>query len=123
MDLTGARPNSPVLVFFGVMAISLAGLLLLPPILQDQNYHQFADQRTILGIPNFWNVVSNLPFLAGRSRRVAALSIQSGNHCLLPRRFSDRHRFVLLSLGSERRHPLLGPAADDAELRGGLARR
>jgi Ceramidase len=63
MDLTGARPNFPVLVFFGLMAISLAGLLLLPPIPQDQSYHQFADQRTILGIPNFWNVVSNLPFL------------------------------------------------------------
>src|SRR5262249_53575516 len=40
------------------------GLLLLPPITQDQSYHQFADQRTIIGIPNFWNVVSNLPFLA-----------------------------------------------------------
>jgi hypothetical protein len=39
-------------------------LLLLPPIPQDQSYHQFADQRTIFGIPNFWNVVSNLPFLA-----------------------------------------------------------
>src|SRR5215469_12449743 len=64
MEHAGARPNFPVLVFFGLMAISLAGLLLLPPILQDQSYHQFADQRTILGIPNFWNVVSNLPFLA-----------------------------------------------------------
>jgi len=29
---------------------------------QDQLYHAFADQRTILGIPHFWNVVSNLPF-------------------------------------------------------------
>jgi len=46
------------------MSASLAGLLLLPPIPQDQSYHQFADQRAILGIPNFWNVVSNLPFLA-----------------------------------------------------------
>lgn len=26
-------------------------------------YHQLADARTVLGIPNFWNVVSNLPFL------------------------------------------------------------
>ena len=32
-------------------------------IAQDQNYHQFADERTLFGIPNFWNVVSNLPFL------------------------------------------------------------
>ena len=61
---TASSPSLPVLVFFGLMAASLGGLLLLPPITQDQSYHQFADQRTILGIPNFWNVVSNLPFLA-----------------------------------------------------------
>jgi len=34
----------------------------LPPIPQSASYHQFADNRTWLGIPNFWNVVSNLPF-------------------------------------------------------------
>jgi hypothetical protein len=33
-----------------------------PPIEQDQSYHAFADSRVILGIPNFWNVVSNIPF-------------------------------------------------------------
>src|SRR5271163_2818247 len=54
----------PVVVLLGLMSASLGGLLLLPPIPQDQSYHQFADQRTIFGIPNFWNVVSNLPFLA-----------------------------------------------------------
>jgi hypothetical protein len=53
-----------VLTFLAVVAISLVGLLFLPPITQDQNYHGFADQRTILGIPHFWNVVSNLPFIA-----------------------------------------------------------
>jgi len=51
-------------VLLGLMAVSLAGLLLLPPIPQDQSYHQFADQRALLGIPSFWNVVSNLPFIA-----------------------------------------------------------
>jgi hypothetical protein len=30
---------------------------------QDLAYHQFADGRTFFGIPNFWNVISNLPFL------------------------------------------------------------
>ena len=64
MDRDSIKPNLPVLVFFGLMVTSLGGLLLVPPILQDQSYHQFADQRTILGVPNFWNVVSNLPFLA-----------------------------------------------------------
>jgi hypothetical protein len=39
-------------------------LVLVPPIHQDPAYHNFADQRTIFGVPNFWNVVSNLPFLA-----------------------------------------------------------
>ena len=43
---------------------SLSALLLVPAIPQDQSYHQFADQRTFLGIPNFWNVISNLPFVA-----------------------------------------------------------
>src|SRR5262249_2106067 len=65
MEHTGARPNFSLFVFSGLAAASLAALLLLPPIQQDQSYHQFADQRTIFGIPNFWNVVSNLPFLAG----------------------------------------------------------
>lgn len=34
------------------------------PLAQDPAYHLFADQRTLLGVPHFWNVISNLPFLA-----------------------------------------------------------
>jgi len=34
------------------------------PIAQDQVYHAFADGRTLFGIPNFWNVVTNLPMMA-----------------------------------------------------------
>jgi hypothetical protein len=45
------------------MIVSLVALLPLPPLLQDQAYHQFADRRELFGIPNFWNVVSNLPFV------------------------------------------------------------
>ncbi len=37
-------------------------MLCIAPIPQDAAYHQFADVRTFLGIPNFWNVVSNLGF-------------------------------------------------------------
>lgn len=59
-----AKGNGPLVVFLGLMAASLAALPLLPPIPQDQSYHQFADTRTVLGIPNVWNVVSNLPFIA-----------------------------------------------------------
>jgi hypothetical protein len=38
--------------------------LLLPPIRQSQAYHDFADSRPCLGVPNAQNVISNLPFLA-----------------------------------------------------------
>jgi hypothetical protein len=54
MMLSSAKPIYPLLALLGLMGVSLAGLLLLPPIPQDQTYHQFADQRTLLGIPNFW---------------------------------------------------------------------
>ena len=56
--------TGPVLAISLLAVASLFGLLLLPPIAQDQGYHQFADQRTLLGVPNFWNVISNLPFIA-----------------------------------------------------------
>jgi len=41
------------------MVMPLAALLLLPSIPQDQSHHDFAGQRTLLGIPNFWDVVSS----------------------------------------------------------------
>ncbi len=49
-----------------VAAIALvvaAVFLFVAPIPQDPAYHAFADGRTLLGVANFWNVVSNLPFL------------------------------------------------------------
>jgi hypothetical protein len=63
MRLSGTI-TAPV-VGMGILTVgSLSALLLLPTIAQDQSYHQFADQCTLLGIPNFWNVVSNIPFIA-----------------------------------------------------------
>src|SRR4051812_42365936 len=57
------RGNRPLLILLAAMAATMLALLLLPPVPQDQAYHRFADQRTLFGIPNFWNVVSNLPFI------------------------------------------------------------
>jgi hypothetical protein len=45
-----------------VIAVVALVFLLLPRIPQPQAYHHFADQRSFLGIPNFGDVVSNLPF-------------------------------------------------------------
>lgn len=58
-----ASRNLPLLVLAGLMIISLAGLLFVPAIPQDQAYHRFADQTALLGVPNFWNVMSNAPFV------------------------------------------------------------
>jgi len=57
--------QKPVLKFILVTISISAGIAVyfLPAIHQDQSYHQFADQRTLLGIPNYWNVISNLLFL------------------------------------------------------------
>ncbi|MDE2366014.1 MAG: ceramidase domain-containing protein [Betaproteobacteria bacterium] len=48
---------------------------IVPPIPQPQEYHQFADERSYLGIPNFFNVVSNLAFLfVGMAGLISLLS-------------------------------------------------
>jgi len=44
-------------------AAMIAVVLQQPPIPQPLAYHAFADQRTLLGIPHAWNVLTNLPFL------------------------------------------------------------
>lgn len=46
-----------------ITLFSAIELLFLPPIAQDINYHSFSDSRSLFSILNFWNVVSNLPFL------------------------------------------------------------
>lgn len=52
------------LAFCGFALAALAALAaILPPLAQPQSYHRFADGRSFLGLPNFLNVVSNLPFL------------------------------------------------------------
>lgn len=51
-----------LLVFAALAAVAVA--LSLDPIPQDPAYHRFADGRALFGIPNFWNVATNLPFLA-----------------------------------------------------------
>jgi len=45
-----------------ILAI-IAGALLFPRIPQDPAYHNFADHRGLLGVPNFFDVTSNLFFL------------------------------------------------------------
>src|SRR5215468_1485806 len=50
-------------ILLGLAVLGLAGLVWFPSIAQPQWYHDFADQRSVLGIANFWNVISNFPFV------------------------------------------------------------
>ncbi|HJZ65516.1 MAG TPA: hypothetical protein VKD70_14425 [Candidatus Acidoferrum sp.] len=54
------RTGLSVLIVAAVLLF--AALVFIPRIPQPLAYHHFADQRAWLGIPNFGNVISNLPF-------------------------------------------------------------
>ena len=51
-----------VTVLFAVVVLLFVSFLFIPRIPQPPGYHNFADHRAWLGIPNFANVASNLPF-------------------------------------------------------------
>jgi len=50
-------------ILAGVAAAAIAAVWLIPAMPQPAAYHAFADQRTLLGIPNALDVLSNVPLL------------------------------------------------------------
>ncbi len=57
------RFRTRIVLLIAVAAGLVIATALSPRIAQDPAYHQFADQRTIVGIPHFFDVISNVPFL------------------------------------------------------------
>ena len=55
--------NPRILLLLLSLVITVLVIMLFPAVSQDPGYHNFSDYRNILGIPNFWNVVTNIPFL------------------------------------------------------------
>ena len=51
------------IVLVAIVAVIAAMLVWVKPIAQDLNYHLFADDLYQWGVSNFWNVMSNLPFV------------------------------------------------------------
>jgi hypothetical protein len=72
------KPFYKTLILVLITVAGVAAMFLIDPIAQDPAYHRFTDTREYFGIPNFWNVVSNLPFLVAgtlgllQSRRLAS---------------------------------------------------
>jgi hypothetical protein len=89
-----------VKLLLAVTALTAMAGLLLPRIPQPQSYHLFADQRSFLGVPNFANVVSNIPFaVVGLWGLVVLLRPKGGQN---PTSFLDsreRLPYVIVSVG------------------------
>lgn len=52
-----------ILVLGGIFLLFVIVLYQKGSVAQALSYHDFADQRKFFSIPNFWNVISNLPML------------------------------------------------------------
>jgi hypothetical protein len=83
--------------FFALVVIVI--LLSYGPVSQDQSYHDFSDNRSFLGIPNFLDVITNLPFvLVGLWGLPAAARLTEKRlRLILIVLFTD---FLLLTIGS-----------------------
>lgn len=57
------KPSTRWLIIAGVCLAAAAVVAMLKPIPQPQSYHDFADQRTLFGIPRAMDVLSNIAFL------------------------------------------------------------
>ena len=83
-----------VSILFVITLLAVLGIAAVPAIAQEQGYHHFADQRTVLSIPNFWNVVSNVPFLIVGAMGINGV-IRKDRFTLLPEIFPAYLAFFL----------------------------
>jgi len=104
---TGKKEKFGLWLILVLAVLVVAGLIIAGPIPQDTSYHNFADVRTIWGIPNFWNVMSNIPFLLVGAlglyqlNRPVKLTIDHSNRFIYAVYFAG---IVLLALGSSYYH-------------------
>lgn len=89
-----------LILLLGVTVAVIVVDLLLPRIPQPQAYHNFADQRSFLGIPHFADVVSNTPFavfgLWGLVFLFRSGSEPNANHFIDPR---ERWPYLVVFVG------------------------
>lgn len=91
-----------LLVLTGVFILTVIILLFINPIPQDLSYHNFSDKRTFFGIPHFFDVISNIPFLlvgiAGLRQAGKAYLLKPINYFLIS--FTLFSGVLLTALGS-----------------------
>jgi hypothetical protein len=87
------RGRAYALMALGVVLLVLA--FVLPPFAQPQGYHDFADDRAWLGIPNYGNVASNMMFLVVGLVGLAAMR----SPAMLAMERAPRHAYALMFIG------------------------
>jgi len=65
-------------ILTGVVLLTGIAFVFVPPIDLKPEYHNFADRRTFFGVPNFWDVASNLPFAVCGILGIVFLSSERG---------------------------------------------
>ena len=91
--------NASLLLLLALTVLVALAAALLPPIPQPQSYHLFADQRSLLGIPHFADVISNFPFAVVGT---CGLFFLFRRHARVPPRFIDpreRWPYLLVFVG------------------------
>ncbi len=110
-------------ILLGAALIVVVAVFLFPAIPQNEAYHNFADKRALLSIPNFLNVASNAFFLLVGASGIAFVFrspskdkvylIDSRERwpyfAFLPWRCDNGVRLVLVSPESQRHDYCLGP--------------
>lgn len=73
-----------LVLLLGTTLLLIIVFYLLAPIPQSQSYHRFADQRSWQGLPNAWNVLSNiaiaLPGICGLFLLLSSNKVQFNDH-------------------------------------------
>jgi hypothetical protein len=91
--------NRVRIIILGAVTVA-AGITVafLHRVAQPQDYHNFADQRTFLSIPNCLNVISNAPFvLAGVWGLMLILHVKKDDKMFVPP--AERWPYLILSVG------------------------
>jgi len=90
--------RSAAWTFLGLAAVVAIAALLFPRTPQPLAYHQFADRRSWLGIPNFGDVASNILFLAAGLWGLVSLFRKSSRQRFIDARERWPYVFVFLGL-------------------------
>jgi hypothetical protein len=56
-------PDNRLKILLAIIVVAIIAMSSIDPIAQDPSYHDFADRRAFFNIANFFNVLSNAPFV------------------------------------------------------------